>query len=515
MRDGIHKLLRGAAWLGLLFLLLGGIFAAVLFLRLGLGMKPWNPEYEETEVCREEPDSGEEETEGENEGEEREWETGREEPDGEAPSEAGEESDSEPEREEPEEEGLPWVMLASDLHYLSPRTHDGGEAFLAMMREEDDGKPDQYSEEMVDALLEEAVRQQPSALILAGDITHNGERQNHEELAEKLLKAEQAGVTVLVIPGNHDINNPRASVYFDDERQGTDRLETGEDFYEIYRRFGYDEAASRDEASLSYVYHLDESHWVMMLDSCQYEERNLVNGRIREETLEWMEEQLEEAREQGALVLPVAHHNLLQESRLYKTECTLENGEAVTELLEKFQIPLYVSGHLHAQRVKKHKEEPGTEEDAYGITEIVLGPYSIPPCEYGVLGWDENGLLKFKTEETDVGRYAARKGSTDGVLLDFARTGPELVKDVIRYQTGKHHLAISGEGEERMLELYANLYLDYCSGNPIDRKVVTSTFGYEMWMRVGSGSRYVREMEEMMKDSERGSREWAQQEAKP
>lgn len=87
-----------------------------------------------------------------------------------------------------------------------------------------------------------------------------------------------------------------------------------------------------------------------------------------------------------------------------------------------------------------------------------------------------------------------------------------MVKEVIRYQTGKHHLAISGEAEERMLELYGNLYLDYCSGMPIDRTAVTSTFGYEMWMRVGSDSRYVREMEEMMKDSEKGSRRWAQQE---
>ena len=136
----------------------------------------------------------------------------------------------------------------------------------------------------------EAERVRPSALILTGDLTHNGEKLNHLELAEKLKGLQEKGVTVLVIPGNHDIKNPMAAVYFGGERERAEQLESGEDFYEIYREFGYDEAMARDSASLSYVYALDDTHWVMMLDSCQYEDKNHVGGRIREETLQWMEE---------------------------------------------------------------------------------------------------------------------------------------------------------------------------------------------------------------------------------
>ena len=223
-----------------------------------------------------------------------------------------------------------------------------------------------------------------------------------------------------------------------------------------------------------------------------------------------MEEQLELAREAGVSVLPVAHHNLLSESRLYTTECTLENGREVTSLLEQYEIPLYISGHLHAQRIKKHKEGPGTEEDVYGITEIVLGPYSIPPCEYGYLSWDEEDRMTFETRTADVAGTAAAAGSEDEILLQFDREGEELVRQVIRRQLRQTVLPVSEEMEELMVNLYANLYVDYCAGRPIDRKSVTSTRGYGLWMRVAPDGRYLKEMEEMMRDTETSHREWAQ-----
>ena len=66
-----------------------------------------------------------------------------------------------------------------------------------------------------------------------------------------------------------------------------------------------------------------------MLDTCQYEPVNLVGGRIREETLVWMDEQLEAASEAGVTVIPVGHHNLLPESSLYTTDCALESYQEI------------------------------------------------------------------------------------------------------------------------------------------------------------------------------------------
>ena len=184
----------------------------------------------------------------------------------------------------------PKLVLATDLHYQSARAGDGGPAFQLFV-ERSDGKVIQYLPELLEAFLDEVIEEKPSALVLSGDITMNGERMNHEELAGRLARVQDAGVQVLVIPGNHDINNGHAAVYYGAEKESVDSID-GEDFYEIYRRYGYDQALSRDSSSLSYVYALDEKNWLLMLDSCQYEPENKVEGRIKDSTLAWMDEQL-------------------------------------------------------------------------------------------------------------------------------------------------------------------------------------------------------------------------------
>lgn len=383
----------------------------------------------------------------------------------------------------------PELMIASDLHYMSSETHDDGEAFQRMIAS-DDGKISQYSDEIVDALMEEAVRTRPSALVLAGDITLNGERINHEKLAEKLQRVQDAGVQVLVIPGNHDIMNDGAATYFGNVREPADFLRSGQEFRDIYHAFGPDQAISCDEHSLSYTYALDESHWMMMIDSCQYDDRNHVNGRIKEGTLRWMREQLDAAREQNAMVVPVAHHNLLSESRMYTTECTLENYQEVLRLLEEYEVPLYISGHLHAQRIKKYKSMPGVPDDAYGITEIVLSPYSIPPCQYGYLAWDDGDNMTFET----------RNEEKEGTV--------ELAKKLIGDQAKAVIGSVPEDLKEEMAGLYAELYLDYCNGNRTHWSEVRATRAYKLWERVEPDNVYMRRMGEMVEDLRNNLRDW-------
>ena len=237
----------------------------------------------------------------------------------------------------------PKIILATDLHYQSAACQDDGEAFQTFVAESD-GKVIQYLPELLEAFIDQVIAEKPSALVLSGDISMNGEEISHQELSYRLHRVQDAGIPVLVIPGNHDINNTNASYYFGEEKTPAAPV-TPEEFYDLYRQYGYDQALSRDQSSLSYVYELDEKNWLLMLDSSQYEPKNLVEGRIKDETLEWARQELEKAREQGIFVLPIAHHNLLSQSRMYTTQCVMENNTEVIDLLQEYELPLFLSGH--------------------------------------------------------------------------------------------------------------------------------------------------------------------------
>ena len=423
-----------------------------------------------------------------------------------------EESEKEHDTEETEiEEEKPYepptLMLASDLHYMSSTTHDDGKAFRSMV-EHDDGKLDQYSDEMLDTLVETAIENHPTALALTGDITLNGERINHELLAEKLQKVQDAGIPVLVIPGNHDIRNQNAATYFGEKREEAEYLETGDDFYEIYHRFGYDQSPNRDMASLSYVYPLDAKHWLLMMDSCIYDDGNHVEGRISEATLKWLEVHLRVAKEHDIQVIVLAHHNLLQESRLFTTQCEMENGPEVTALLEAYQVPLYISGHLHVQRIREHVTGPGLEDAQNGIHEIVLSPYSFPGNQYGMLSWDLDDTMTFETRHADVAAWAKAQGSNNPELLNFADWSLQYGKSVIREQVKQTITLVPDDLKEKMASLYADLYFPYCLGEAVPWSDAKQTSAYILWQRVDPKGKKFKEMQSMAEDSRVARQSW-------
>lgn len=395
----------------------------------------------------------------------------------------------------------PKVILATDLHYQSASGWDKGRAFQLFV-ERGDGKVVQYLPELLEAFIDEVMEEKPTALVLSGDITMNGEKMNHEELSARLKRVQDAGVQVLVIPGNHDINNTKASVFFGEEKEQAPWV-TPQEFYDIYHEYGYDQALSKDQDSLSYVYELDEKNWLLMLDSCQYEPENLVEGRLKESTIAWAWEQLAEAKEKGVFVLPVAHHNLLAQSRMYTTQCAMENNQEVIGLLQYYEVPLFVSGHLHVQRIRKYKSEPGVPDGEYGIQEIITDALSIPPCQYGELVWELDGSLSYQTRAVDVSAWARRTGTDNEELLDFEDWSYRFIQELISNQIRGIVKNLGEDVEKSMAAVYAAVYMDYYAGREIDAKGVKSSKGYRFWERNMPDSYLLRELDAMIADSDR------------
>ena len=391
----------------------------------------------------------------------------------------------EPEETTKEEESeYEWegrAVIGTDIHYLSRELTDGGSVFQYMV-EHGDGKVVTYIEQITDAFLEEVIRQKPDVLILSGDLTLDGEKKSHEELAEKLYTVEEAGIPVVVIPGNHDINNRHAAQYKGEERFPAE-FTTPEEFRDIYWDFGYGEAVSEDLTSLSYVYELDEHNWLLMLDTCQYQQKALVGGAISTETYEWIEGQLEDAWDNDRNVIPVAHHNLLDESEIYVDDCTIEHGEQLVYILEDWDVPFFLSGHLHVQHTKR-------SEDNRGVWEMVTSSLATPACQYGNLVFRSDGSFSYWTKAVDMEQWAKRHERTEEELLNFNKFKEPFLRRVFYNQSYDALQSIAGltEGQrERMSHLYSELNYHYYQGTAYKiRDNVEKNPDYQLWLGDGS-----------------------------
>lgn len=385
--------------------------------------------------------------------------------------------------EEPNYEWEKNAIIATDIHYLARELTDGGSRFQYMV-EHGDGKVVTYIEQITDAFLEEVIDQHPDMLILSGDLTLDGEKKSHQELAEKLYRVEDAGIPVLVIPGNHDINNHHAAQYQGEERFPAE-FTTPEEFREIYRDFGYDEAISEDRTTLSYIYEIDDYNRLMMLDTCQYSQKALVGGVILTDTYDWIEDQLEDAWDCGMNVIPVAHHNLLDESEIYVDDCTIEHGEQLVDILEEWDVPLFLSGHLHVQHTKR-------SEDNRGVWEMVTSSLATPACQYGRLIFRDDGSFTYWTQAVDVESWARRHGRQEKDLLEFDDFKVPFLRRVFYNQahdTLQNMPDLTEQQRVRMSELYSELNYHYYQGTAYQiRDKVYRNPDYEMWQGEGSGT---------------------------
>uniref|UniRef100_UPI00056D6796 metallophosphoesterase family protein n=1 Tax=Paenibacillus graminis TaxID=189425 RepID=UPI00056D6796 len=144
------------------------------------------------------------------------------------------------------------ILTTTDTHYLSKSLTDYGPAFTQFLAA-GDGKQLGYSEELIGALANDIAIRKPDAVIISGDLSNNGEKRSHQDLAKHLKAMEQdTGTRVYVIPGNHDILNPWARKFKGQRQYRADNV-SPQKFRNLYQDFGYDEALLEDRDSLSYL----------------------------------------------------------------------------------------------------------------------------------------------------------------------------------------------------------------------------------------------------------------------
>ena len=286
-------------------------------------------------------------------------------------------------------------------------------------------------------IAEQALRMVKAAgvefLLVAGDLTWNGERVNHEKLAAMLAALEKDGVRAYVIPGNHDVLNPHAAGFGPEGRRPMPGV-TPAEFAEIYRPFGYGEAVRRDPGSLSYVVEPVPGLWLLGIDSNRYAENTekdgpVVDGRLDAARIAWVETVLADALQRGKAVAVLMHHGVVEHFRMEEKswgEYLVDDFPEIGRMLAAYGVRVAFTGHFHAQDAVLARFPGGSY-----LYDVMTGSLATTP-NIRIVTVDAGGRMVIRSEPVASLPSFAAKG------VEFAPFVRTYVHDTDRGHRGGH-----------------------------------------------------------------------------
>ncbi|MBU0972187.1 MAG: metallophosphoesterase, partial [Proteobacteria bacterium] len=176
-------------------------------------------------------------------------------------------------------------IVISDLHFYDTRLGSTGPAFQKYLN--NDRKLLVLSDEIIGTAMDKIAGEAADFVLVAGDLTKDGEKICHQGVVRHLQKLVQSGKKVFVVPGNHDINNPDSVRFAGDVTEPEPSIDPAA-FKSIYGESGYGSAITQDPDSLSYVAEPVQGLWILALDSNRYKENRpdhppLIGGAFSEQ----------------------------------------------------------------------------------------------------------------------------------------------------------------------------------------------------------------------------------------
>ncbi|MFW5908852.1 MAG: metallophosphoesterase family protein [Desulfosalsimonas sp.] len=369
-----------------------------------------------------------------------------------------------------------FIVLA-DPHYYHPSLGTSGPDFEAYIR--DDRKMLTKSDEILDAGIKRVRQEHADFILICGDLTKDGEKINHRYVAEKIGNLHPSA-DIFVIPGNHDIKSGAARRYTEDGSEPVENV-SPEEFREIYAHYGYSSALDEDPASLSYVAEPVPGLWLLALDSCLWRENEpdkhpVTDGRFSEQTLEWIEETLIQAKQQKKAVIAFMHHGLMEHypaNEKYYGEYVIDNSDTVTRLFAAYGVQLVFTGHFHAQDITvKHTKEPLGR-----VFDIETGSLLTWPCPYRIV--EISGRNTCTIESRFIDSIESMPEGFPEYARKFAFDGTVgLARDALE----KHR--VSEKGMEILAPQIAEAYLAHLKGDEKKPQQVLTTKGTGLMGRV-------------------------------
>ena len=346
------------------------------------------------------------------------------------------------------------IVVVSDLHVMAPQLLLAeGKAFEDYLKR--DRKMLRESAQILDTLVGRMLELGPDLVLVTGDLSKDGERISHEMVHAQLQRLVDAGIQVLVVPGNHDINNPDAKVYDGNTVTPTDTI-TRSEFADIYRNMGYDGLSQRDVDTLSYRRDINERLTVLAIDACMDRLNTFVShgdardhtkasGRLEASTRQWLVDQAEAAVASGRRVIAMMHHHLVPHFHMEETLAAPYMVDGADQLrLGLLQAGVHVifTGHLHISDISQMSHRYGD------MVEIATAAAVGYPCQWRILTCNTvAGRMLLNTETMDAleGDPTFGERARDSFVASiptmtrgvFTRYWPEISEAVDSYST-KH-----------------------------------------------------------------------------
>lgn len=338
------------------------------------------------------------------------------------------------------------IAVMSDCHVSSKTTSAGERKMLDKSRV------------IFDKLIRQFKTQKPHLLLVTGDLTEAGDKENHQYVKASLDQLKAAGVKVFVIPGNHDFGT------LDEEG-----------FRTMYSDYGYGAASVKDSTSLSYACEPVNGLTLIGIDS--------HSGYLSETTLNWVCQQAEEARSKGRQVIAMMHHPLFphfNNADLFISTSTIGNYENVRNKLADAGIKVILTGHFHTSDIAKDWNEDLSRE----IYDINTGSAVSYPCDYRMLTLSRD--LKELTVTT-------KHIDTLPGEANFAKTAKERLYASmynLAYQKIASRGSFSDNEKKQLADIAARAFIVQAEGNEASHAEVVGQINSDL-NRLGSGGNFL------------------------
>lgn len=356
------------------------------------------------------------------------------------------------------------LTFIADLHYYSPTLGTSGSAYE--MRSGSDQKCLAETGAIIDAAFEKIANSDTDAVMIAGDVTNDGETVSHNELREKLYRL-QKKKPVYLVTATHDWccdGNPRRFI----GAEVSNNVETmpPEKLSEFYFDFGLSQAVAKYKTHLgifSYVVQLSKN--VRLLALCDDQ-----NGKGRagytEDHFQWIERQIKLASEDNCLIIGMQHHLLIPHiNPLLTAGCCVGDREETASRLADAGLRYMFVGHSHIQRTDAFKSPSGNV-----ITEVNIGSLCGYPAPIVEVIVQDDKHLQVDVEHLESFEW---QGHTVNAVSYMKRHACQMIERVLECSS-------ADDFEARMTALQANgrkLRPLYSLIKPVMNTIKNSTVG--------------------------------------